>query len=576
MLNIEISDLISEQSFCKYLKNIRKEKRITLIQLSNGIVDESNLAKIEKGKRSAGKTLSDRLMGRLGVSFEQYESKLYIGEFEDWKRQREISRIIYEICNCKNQNEIIENSILFDKAINLYEKTGNQHDVLKKEFCLVMRAEREKINLKNHDIIAQYYKKAARLIFNEKVINHLKDRLFSVQELNIIIEYVYYNHKDKFEKLALLVISYLRERRCDTYFISKIYPKIIYYCMKFSVQELDKTQLFRLLIGCNKALIILHKIKNAYYLYELLCEKEKMLECLAMNKEVKNYLWIKKELENTKKSKLKYEDACEKYKVYKYTRTALYMYKQRKIRCIGTVIKDRRCMLGMTQKELCKEICSIKTLRRIENNESQTQKEIVQMLLFRLGIPCQLHGDDIISNDTNVLEMIDEIKEFYYTGKNIEHKKILKELSQKMELSIPSNRQYLSIIELMLEHKDNCISKGEYVKKLENALSITIPSIDRILLSDEMYFSRIELICIGEIMLYKKDRQIQMQYADLLIRYYQRMESEGYLSEEIETYEVIMKHVLQVLQSIGEVNKYCKLKNRVFHELLKQKRIIEL
>lgn len=48
MLNIEISDLISEQSFCKYLKNIRKEKRITLIQLSNGIVDESNLAKIEK------------------------------------------------------------------------------------------------------------------------------------------------------------------------------------------------------------------------------------------------------------------------------------------------------------------------------------------------------------------------------------------------------------------------------------------------------------------------------------------------------------------------------------------------
>lgn len=136
MLNIEISDLISEQSFCKYLKNIRKEKRITLIQLSNGIVDESNLAKIEKGKRSAGKTLSDRLMGRLGVSFEQYESKLYIGEFEDWKRQREISRIIYEICNCKNQNEIIENSILFDKAINLYEKTGNQHDVLKKNFAL--------------------------------------------------------------------------------------------------------------------------------------------------------------------------------------------------------------------------------------------------------------------------------------------------------------------------------------------------------------------------------------------------------------------------------------------------------
>lgn len=53
---------------------------------------------------------------------------------------------------------------------------------------------------------------------------------------------------------------------------------------------------------------------------------------------------------------------------------------------IGSKIKEKREMIGMSQQELCKGICSIRHLSNIENGKVNPGFVIVQALLTRLGM----------------------------------------------------------------------------------------------------------------------------------------------------------------------------------------------
>lgn len=61
------------QSIGMILGSLRKEKGYSLKQLSDGLCDISELAKIESGELSPGYFRLDRLFGRLGESTERLE-----------------------------------------------------------------------------------------------------------------------------------------------------------------------------------------------------------------------------------------------------------------------------------------------------------------------------------------------------------------------------------------------------------------------------------------------------------------------------------------------------------------------
>ena len=69
-----------------------------------------------------------------------------------------------------------------------------------------------------------------------------------------------------------------------------------------------------------------------------------------------------------------------------YMRDCVYLYQQRWVFYIGDVLRIRREMYGLTQKELCSGICSVKTLRRAEKKESNMQQAYLGALLRRLGL----------------------------------------------------------------------------------------------------------------------------------------------------------------------------------------------
>ena len=65
-----------------------------------------------------------------------------------------------------------------------------------------------------------------------------------------------------------------------------------------------------------------------------------------------------------------------KHNVSPYMEYFCHLYWEMESYCIGDVIRIRRQMFGMTKEQLCKGICSVKTLTRMEHKQVKTQMPI--------------------------------------------------------------------------------------------------------------------------------------------------------------------------------------------------------
>ena len=72
--NVLKEPLQSEQEFGVFLKRVREESGVTSEKLSEGLMDASQLSRIESEIRPVPKTMRDRLLGRLGVTPHKYEN----------------------------------------------------------------------------------------------------------------------------------------------------------------------------------------------------------------------------------------------------------------------------------------------------------------------------------------------------------------------------------------------------------------------------------------------------------------------------------------------------------------------
>ena len=82
--NVLKEPLQSEQEFGVFLKRVREESGVTSEKLSEGLMDASQLSRIESEIRPVPKTMRDRLLGRLGVTPDKYENLLNNEDHAEW------------------------------------------------------------------------------------------------------------------------------------------------------------------------------------------------------------------------------------------------------------------------------------------------------------------------------------------------------------------------------------------------------------------------------------------------------------------------------------------------------------
>ena len=131
----------------------------------------------------------------------------------------------------------------------------------------------------------------------------------------------------------------------------------------------------------------------------------------------------------------------------------------------GDIIRLTRIAIGMTQEELCENICGVQTLHRIENGKVAVKKETYHRLMEKMNrIPEQTYAVCVGKN----MELLEE-------------RIYLEDAMRKEEYEKAD--QYLKIIES--EADDNIVTL-QYVRKMKALVHFYMGRIDKKQLLDEL------------------------------------------------------------------------------------------
>lgn len=559
--NILKTPIESDQDFPKFLKRVRKEQNIYLEQLAEGLMTVSQLARIEKGQRPIPKNVRDRLSGRLGIASDLYENLLNIEDYAAWERQRNI------LCAVERRDVRRAQELVF-----AYEKEEPVHDRIKKQFCLVMQAEILRQQEADWSDIAACYDAAVKCTVPDIENLHLENKLLSIQEVNIILEYEFYHKGGNFAEKCRNLAAFVENAVYDDLAKVKVYPKIVYYYLReiFSRQDDHDTESWtQILEVCNRAVELLRDTGRAFFLIELLEMKVRILDCMRA------------ELEESRELQTEYQEGIElagllkklytEYNVPAYMQDCTYLYQQRWVFYIGDVLRIRREMYGYTQKKLCEGVCSVRTLRRAEKKEANMQQEALGTLLRKLGLSKEFQRARLVTNDREVLRLKQEI----FTARNNRDfgrcRKLLSQLQEKISLEIPENRQYVLELKASLDWREGKISKEEFVVKEEEALQCTLNLKEQ---SDveEIYLTELEILCIRKIIQGLAGAE-KRKYIDYVLHFFELYEKKYMLSDCIVMYECIITFIASELGSIGENQLALKLDRKIIKEDLLCKRV---
>lgn len=558
--NVMRTPMDSDQDFHKFLKRVRREEKIYLEQLAEGLMTVSQLARIEKGQRPIPKNMRDRLLGRLGISSDLYENLLNIEDYAAWVHQR---NILYAI----ERRDTLEAQALIDA----YEKEAPVYDRIKQQFCLVMRAEVLRQQGADPGRTAACYDEAVRCTVPD--IEHLclEKKLLCIQEIDMILEYEFYHKGEDFAEKCRDLMTFVENAVYDDLSKVKVYPKIAFYYLREVSSRQDgwsKENWNEGLKVCNRAVEMLRDAGRAFFLLELLEIKSKILECMKTKTEDEK---LQAEYEESTELTALLKKLSAECDVPAYMQDCTYLYQQRWVFYIGDVLRIRREMYGLTQKELSKGICSVRTLRRAEKKEANMQHALVSALLRKLGLSKEFQRARIVTNDREVLRLRDEILLARNNRDTKRCRELLKEIREKVSNTIPENQQYLIELEASLDWKEGKISKEEFVAREDKALQCTLAAKDFFHV-DEIYLTEMEMMCIRKKMHGIEDFE-KRKYINFLLHYFEECGKRCKLSDCVSMYEFMMIYVVNELGNMGEYKTAIYLDKKVLQEDLKSKRV---
>lgn len=527
--------------FPALIKKAREIQGITLEGLCKDICSSSLMGRIEKGERYANKELRDRILARLGVCSDGYENFLFYDDYLVWKQKQ---RIVNSIEKSDFQEA--------EKLLEAYEKECEE-DKLGRQFCMVMRAQ---IMQKRHEDkaqIARIYEEAVKLTVSDIDSGLIKDLCLSVQELDMILEYERYCHPDRLASRCEEIMAYISSEMFDTYSYVKIYPKVIYY-LYISIADKDRDWA-RLLRLSSAGIEQLRTTGRTYYFWELLEIREEGLTKLLNTMEVEADSRKRQALQNVIDTAKAWMGAFDFVHnmcgTQRKMETSCYLYQQKEAYCISDVIRRRREMLGLTKKELCKDICSEKTMGRLESKKTKPQIDIVRQLFERLNLSGEYQRWQIVTKDVKAFSIVGKIIQCANNRDFKNTQEYLEELGQYASMENPINRQYKERIEVNLKLRQGLISKEDARIQLEKILAYTIPP-QTAIKEGEKYLTNVEIQCLLDIAINIGKSQMN-QFYDALIELCNQLEKDDGITEHIAVWEIIMTNVAN---TFGDMEKY--------------------
>ncbi|MBD5498784.1 MAG: helix-turn-helix transcriptional regulator [Lachnospiraceae bacterium] len=563
-------DKTQEVTFHTFLKALRKGKKVTLDRLSRGICSASMLARIEAGERLPEKIVRDRFLERLGLTNDGYEDYLQPDEHALWESWKALLRAVEN----KDYKEA-------DSLIEQYERDKRHHsNVIERQFYLAMKGQLAQYRNVPEAELCMLYEKALRLTVPEITYDEWRKQSFSLQEWNLLLEYIHFGgdigkiewEEDPYvyQKAAYeLLLEEFQKAVKDVYGRAKIFPKAVYYYgmvqMKQPKADWECEKLLRL---CRQAIAMLRSTGRTYYLYELLEIKEKLITVSGQG------ALFEKEMTETRELKKVLSALYRKYHVSEKKENCCYLYWQTDNERIGDVIRKRRKLLGLTQKQLCEGICEPRTLQRLESNKTRAQMAVVRQLLERLGLPFEFQRLEVISDNYEAVVLYREMCQASNAHESDRAEKLLQRLVPLISMQNIQNRQEVKRSEALNQLKQGKITLREYVEQMEKALGYTVASADMKNLQ-EGYLTCTEIGCIYNIATRVEEGEA-WQYFKPLWEIYNRYEEENDVEANISMYLLVMIGIASHLGNVGRYRESNRISDRAIKESLKSGRIYML
>lgn len=572
--NVLKKPLQSEQEFAVFLKRVRNESGVSAGELAEGLMEVSQLSRIENEIRPVPKAMRDRLLGRLGVTPDMYENLLNNEDYAEWEWVHKILRAI-------DQKEIPKAEWL----IREYEMQEPADDKVKRQFCILMQAELLKLRGTDQTEMARRYEKAVRLTVPDIDQIYAEPKRLSVPEVNMILEYEYYKKsKSGFAAKCRYWAEYMKDSLYDELSMAKIYSKIVYYYLTEFLSDdpaITTDGLQQVLQLCDDAVELLRNTGRAFYLVELLeCRGEILagiVRQLAESGKQQEAAVYQTTLEENSGLEKLLKELYMQYDVPAHMQDCTYLYQQRWVYATGDVLRIRRTMLGLTQEELCSGICSVKALRRAEQKRTNLQREPLEKILKRLGLSKEIQKANIVTNDRNVLELMTELS---YCRNNHEigrARMLLEQLNAGICAEIPENRQYVMEAEASLDLMEGRISKAEFAIREKRALQCTLDT-ERVLNSgrlyelDEVYLTETEMTCLRK-RIQGLDQTEKRKQIDFLLHFFGKLEKADKIADYVSMYEFVMECATSELGNMGEYQLATELDRKTLQATLGCRRI---
>lgn len=555
----------------------REALGISKKKLVKGICIVDMLSKIVSGQgRKLHKLEIDALLQRVGYNAKNCNCLLDIDEYEAFVQREHIREQIEKSYSDKGNYESA------GKMIDEYKKNCkcNVELQLAEYFDIQLMC----ISGENNEIQLRKCIDAIKITIDDLCIDNLEKYLYSETEILIVTRLlrVIADMGDKavaisgYEKLLQLMGQevYAGNETMKS-FAGVIYDAALIYMEGGQYDTVSKL--------CQYAIEKLPKENKFRYLpemYELKARADAWLMISQKGYDLEIY-------ENLYKG-------CIEYKLYQdlsyisneypdeyYNDIRCPMYREYKVVFVGEIIKQRRKMLGLTQSKLVyyinsdiksgtDEICSEKTLSRLENGKTVTSWKVTRRLLGRLKLPPERYFFDYVSED---YELVNELK-------NIEKRMALEKyegLLERCEVvklsnsshNYPYNQQYIEEIEYKIKRKNNMLPEAELRKMIVISLGWTIP---QSYLTNEMciyLFINEESILenIIQNMRITDGRDACIMLLKKMIKGYKK----SCINENVCAPCIInVKRKLEsYIANIGEVKKACELSNEVLRDAVK-------
>ena len=439
------------------LKELREDASRTMQNTARGIINQSDLSKLESGEKDVEYLALEALFETLGKCIDKLELAITQEEYE----LLELREKIVEELERKNSLEV-------DRLILLYQKKANCRKPLHEQYIKQVQA----LNnyQKNQDrqqalqaleealkITCMGYRENDIYFFHQEIhllylIAYLKYELNQWQEAFIILEKVeqYINHFYKDEEAKV-----------------KVYPQCEWLIGKILYEEKEYQ-------------------KADFYI-------QKGLECLCANGAL-HWMDALLSLKIACAKKLDRKIKMDEYK--KYYASLLTLYEaagvkvpefsvisflksntQRECVISNQFLKNLREAEGVTQEELCEDVCAWETISRIENGRNPNKKKLYQMWK-RSGVERERYYGFIESEHYVVYEKVREYNRLI--GKEeVNHAiEVLCEIKSKLDMSCILNRQFISCAEIINQILQNKLSDEEAIEQFWELLSLTMPPLE--------------------------------------------------------------------------------------------------